>query len=239
MLPYRRGEGSRPVIYPELAITGVPPQICCVHGFAEQIERIIKEELAPLTATGPAMLLGAPFRLEGELYTPPSSWRTVISGPSTEKACCPITMFLTSSATCRSPERKIVPVKGLAAAVTVCEDMWNDRDLHPRPLYDLDPLEDLAARGEFNYIINLSASPYNFGKQALREKVAGYLAQKYGAGFLYVNQVGGNDELIFDGASLVFNHRGELLYRAAAFEEELFLLKVKPCCNRRRRRCRQ
>ncbi|HOL18369.1 MAG TPA: NAD+ synthase, partial [Bacillota bacterium] len=214
------------VIYPELAITGYPPQdLLLYHGFIEQVERIIKEDLAPLTATGPAMLLGAPFRVEGELYNTAVQLEDGQIRAVHRKSLLPhYDVFDEQRYFVRSPERKIVPVKGLAAAVTVCEDMWNDRDLHPRPLYDLDPLEDLAAQGEFTYIINLSASPYNFGKQALREKVAGYLAKKYRAGFLYVNQVGGNDELIFDGASLVFNHRGELLYRAAAFDEELFFI---------------
>ncbi len=214
------------VIYPELAITGYPPQDLLLYdGFVEQVERIIKEELAPLTAAGPAMLLGAPFRVGGELYNTAVQLEDGQIRAIHRKSLLPhYDVFDEQRYFVRSPERKIVPVKGLAPAVTVCEDMWNDRDLHPRPLYDLDPLEDLAAQGEFNFIINLSASPYNFGKQALREKVAGYLAQKYRAGFFYVNQVGGNDELIFDGASLVFNNRGELLYRAAAFEEELFFI---------------
>src|SRR5690606_29364785 len=122
-----------------------PPQDLLLYdGFVEQVERIIKEELAPLTAAGPAMLLGAPFRVGGELYNTAVQLEDGQIRAIHRKSLLPhYDVFDEQRYFVRSPERKIVPVKGLASAVTVCEDMWNDRDLHPRPLYDLDPLEDL------------------------------------------------------------------------------------------------
>ncbi len=214
------------VIFPELAITGYPPQdLLLYYGFIAQVEKIIREELAPLTLNGPAMLLGAPFRVGGVLYNTAVQLEGCRIQAVHRKTLLPhYDVFDEQRYFTRSPEHKIIPVNGLKAAVTICEDMWNDRDLNPRPIYDMDPLEELSARGEFELIINLSASPYSYGKQALREKVVGYLAQKYRAGFLYVNQIGGNDELIFDGASLAYNNRGDLIYRAASFEEELFFI---------------
>jgi NAD+ synthase (glutamine-hydrolysing) len=214
------------VIFPELAITGYPPQdLLLYHSFTEQVDKIICDELAPLTLSGPTMLLGAPFKVDGVLYNTAVQLESGRVQAVHRKTLLPqYDVFDEQRYFTPSPERKIIPLNALAAAVTVCEDMWNDRGLNPRPIYELDPLEELSAQGDFDLIINLSASPYNYGKQGLREKVAGYLAKKYRAGFLYVNQVGGNDELIFDGTSLVFNNRGELVYRAASFKEDLFYI---------------
>ena len=218
--------GASLVIYPELTVTGYPPKdLLLYQGFNRMVEAAVLRDLAPLTAKGPVMLLGAPFTVDGTLYNCAVQLEGGHVAAVHKKTLLPYyDVFDEQRYFSRSPRRRIAPVMGLTAAITICEDMWNDRDLYSRPLHDLDPLEELSARGEFDYIFNLSASPYHYGKQRLREKVAGYLAKKYRAGFIYVNQVGGNDDLIFDGASLAFNNRGELICRAASFQEEILFI---------------
>lgn len=225
-----REGGASLVVFPELAVTGYPPgDLLLYSGFLEQTGRLIEQELAPLTAAGPALLLGAPYRADRLLYNAALLLENGAVKSVHLKTLLPYyDVFDEQRYFVRAPRRKIEVIGGFPAAVTVCEDIWNDRDFFEHPPYDLDPLEDLAGRG-FKLIINLSASPYHFGKHALREKMLSFLARKYGAGFVYLNQAGGNDELIFDGTSLVYNSRGELLYRAVSFAEELFFIDSEAC----------
>jgi NAD+ synthase/NAD+ synthase (glutamine-hydrolysing) len=106
---------------------------------------------------------------------------------------------------------------GIPWGLTICEDVWNDKDFWQRRVYPRDPVEELVAQGA-KIIVNLSASPYHLGKQALKEAMLSSLARKHRRPLLYVNQVGGNDELLFDGRSLAFNSQGKLLARAPAFQ---------------------
>ena len=98
--------------------------------------------------------------------------------------------------------------------------MWNDRDFWQRRRYHQDPIEILAKAGA-QAIINLSASPFTVGKQLLREQMLGHIAEKYSLPLAYVNQVGGNDDLIFDGRSGVWDARGRLFARAKGFQEDV------------------
>jgi NAD+ synthase/NAD+ synthase (glutamine-hydrolysing) len=107
--------------------------------------------------------------------------------------------------------------------VTICEDIWNDRDFWKRRRYHSDPVEELARAGA-ECVINLSASPFSVGKQRLREAMLGQMAAKHGLPLLYVNQVGGNDDLVFDGRSCAFRGDGKLVGRARGFAEDLLLV---------------
>jgi len=107
-------------------------------------------------------------------------------------------------------------LNGLNIGVTICEDLWNDEEFWGQRRYLQNPIADLAAIG-VDLTINLSASPYTVGKQKLREAMLGHLARRYDQPILYANQVGGNDDLIFDGSSLAVNRQGQLVGRAAAF----------------------
>jgi len=115
---------------------------------------------------------------------------------------------------------KLLELDGLRLAVTVCEDIWNDKDCQPRCVHASNPLETLAAHAP-HVILNLSASPFHLGKQSQRERMLAGLARKYKASLVYVNQVGGNDDLLFDGRSMVFDAQGRMLARLAPFAEEL------------------
>lgn len=116
---------------------------------------------------------------------------------------------------------------GLRIGVTICEDLWNDANFWGKRNYAVDPLAELAAQN-VDLIINLSGSPYSVGKQQLREAMLAQATQTYGQPILYGNQVGGNDDLIFDGSSVGFSRRGELVCRAKAFESDLMTVEFDP-----------
>jgi NAD+ synthase (glutamine-hydrolysing) len=113
--------------------------------------------------------------------------------------------------------------RSLTIGVTICEDLWNDEEFWGTRRYETNPIADLAAQG-VDLIVNLSASPYSVGKQAVREAMLSHAAQRYHLPILYVNQVGGNDDLIFDGSSIGCDRTGTAVVRATACHSDLCLL---------------
>ncbi len=110
--------------------------------------------------------------------------------------------------------------KGCNLGLTICEDAWNDGDFFPDQAYEWDPVKSLVEKGA-DLIINIAASPFYAGKRALRGDLMSHLAKKHGVPCVYVNQVGGNDHLLFDGASTAHNADGTKAARAREFEEDL------------------
>jgi NAD+ synthase (glutamine-hydrolysing) len=104
--------------------------------------------------------------------------------------------------------------------ISICEDIWNDRDFWRRRRYHTDPIEELVKSG-VEAVINLSASPFTAGKQIHREAMLASMARKYEVPFVYVNQVGGNDDLVFDGRSCAFGSDGRLFARGKGFVEDI------------------
>jgi len=119
-------------------------------------------------------------------------------------------------------EPQILKLGTTALGISICEDIWNDRDFWKRRRYHTDPVQELVAAGA-QAVINLSASPFTVGKQRHREAMLADLAKKHRIPFFYVNQVGGNDDLVFDGRSCVFDGKGRLVARAQGFEEDLII----------------
>ena len=115
---------------------------------------------------------------------------------------------------------QILHLKNHTIGISICEDIWNDRDFWNRRRYQADPIGNLAASGA-DLIINISASPFTVGKQQIREKMLGSIASRYHIPLAYVNQTGGNDDLIFDGRSCVFGSSGTLIARARSFQEDI------------------
>lgn len=107
--------------------------------------------------------------------------------------------------------------------VTICEDLWNDQQFDGRQVYGYDPVQETVAGGA-RLLVNISASPFQAGKQQVREQIFGEQMREFGIPLLYVNQVGGNDDLIFDGGTLAMNDRGQVIARARAFSEELLVV---------------
>lgn len=104
----------------------------------------------------------------------------------------------------------------LHIGVTICEDLWNDEEFWGKRSYAVNPIADLANLG-VDLIVNLSASPYTVGKQHLREAMLKHSAVNFQQPIIYTNQVGGNDDLIFDGRSFALNKQGEIVCRAKGF----------------------
>ncbi len=106
--------------------------------------------------------------------------------------------------------------------ITVCEDVWNDKTFWSNPLYARDPVTELIAQGT-SILLNISASPYTIDKRILRLQMLRSLALHHRRPIVYVNQVGGDDSLIFDGASVAFTPDGRIAAQAKAFAEDLVL----------------
>ncbi len=111
--------------------------------------------------------------------------------------------------------------------VTICEDLWNDEEFWGRRSYAVNPIAELGMM-EVDLVINLSASPYCVGKQKIREAMLSHSAKRHQQVIIYVNQVGGNDDLIFDGGSFACDRTGAVIYRAATFSTEVAILEFDP-----------
>jgi NAD+ synthase (glutamine-hydrolysing) len=112
--------------------------------------------------------------------------------------------------------------KGRTIGLTICEDVWNDKDFFKRRIYHTDPVPMLIQNGA-DLIINISASPYQLGKSNFRWSMLSSIARKYRVPLVYANQVGGNDSVLFDGMSVAFDKTGEMKVQAKDFEEDLVI----------------
>lgn len=111
---------------------------------------------------------------------------------------------------------------GTRLGVTICEDIWNDPEFVINCFYAQNPVEKAVAKN-VQALLNLSASPFSIGKQAFREKMVGGLAHKHGVSLVYVNQVGGNDDLVFDGRSIFFDAQGVCRAKCEGFREDMLM----------------
>lgn len=118
--------------------------------------------------------------------------------------------------------QNVFSLEGQNLGITICEDIWNDKTFWAKPLYERDPVAELIAKGA-SVIINISGSPYTIHKRALRLDMLRALARSHGKPVLYVNQVGGNDSLVFDGGSVAVLPDGTIPAQASCFEEDLVI----------------
>ena len=125
------------------------------------------------------------------------------------------------------PATTIAPVsfRGRSLGVSICEDIWNDGDFWPRRLYREDPVEKLVQAGA-DLLINIAASPFTVEKRHLRPRMLASVARHWQRPLVFVNQVGGQDDLVFDGSSLVVNAHGEVIARAAEHAPDLLVVDV-------------
>jgi NAD+ synthase (glutamine-hydrolysing) len=114
----------------------------------------------------------------------------------------------------------VFPFSGQQLGVTICEDCWNDKHFWPQRLYDRDPITELVGQGS-TILLNVSASPYTIDKRYLRIDMLRALAKEHNVPVVYVNQVGGNDSLIFDGASVAITPDGRIAAQAHSFAEDM------------------
>lgn len=126
---------------------------------------------------------------------------------------------------------QILDLEGTLIGVSICEDLWNDCDFWQHQRYHADPILEMVEAGA-SMVVNLSASPFTVGKQLHREAMMGGMACKYGIPFLYVNQVGGNDDLVFDGRSFALDMRGKLMARGKGFAEDVVIVDLSTLSGR-------
>ncbi|HEX5235622.1 MAG TPA: NAD+ synthase [Silvibacterium sp.] len=122
--------------------------------------------------------------------------------------------------------QRIFAFEGENLALTICEDAWNDKSFWENRLYNIDPVEELMRLGG-SLVLNISASPYWRGKRKIRREMLAAIARHHCMPVFMVNQVGGNDSLIFDGSSLALGRNGELIAKAKSFEEDLIFVDTK------------
>ena len=116
--------------------------------------------------------------------------------------------------------QQLFPFCGNRMALTICEDAWNDKRFWSKRLYTVDPVESLVREGG-NFVLNISASPFWIGKREFRRDMLASIARQHKVPVALVNQVGGNDSLVFDGSSLVLNREGKIIAQGRSFDEDL------------------
>ena len=115
-----------------------------------------------------------------------------------------------------------VAFDGAKLGITICEDIWNDKNFWSKPRYERDPVAELVGQG-IDVVLNISSSPYQLDKRGLRLDMLRALAVRHARPVVYVNQVGGNDSLVFDGSSIAITAQGRVAAQARSFEEDLVL----------------
>lgn len=124
----------------------------------------------------------------------------------------------------------VCEIAGVKAGIAICEDFWFDDEVLGTKIYCRNPIDELARQGA-EVILNISASPFNSGKRRSRYELFSRIATRYGIPLVYVNQVGGNDELLFDGSSIVIDAEGRTIFCGRPFEEQSALVELQgpPC----------
>ena len=226
-----RDLGAELVVTPELALAGYPPRDLLEQpAFVAACEREL-EALAAVTADGGGLLVGTAEPTSDEVpgnrvYNAAALLADGRVVARFRKSLLPTYDVFDEDRYFEPARREAVePVTfgGLRLGVTICEDIWNDADFWSRRLYDFDPAQHLADQG-IDLLINLSASPFCRGKQGLRRRMIATLAAGIGAPVLHCNLVGGNDDLVFDGASFAAWPDGSIRAAGAPFEEDMVVV---------------
>jgi NAD+ synthase (glutamine-hydrolysing) len=123
----------------------------------------------------------------------------------------------------KSDSVRLVQFGGRVLGISICEDAWNSEDFWPKPLYMTNPIRDQVEKGA-NLLINISASPYEMGKPRLRYRMLMEHVRKHGVPLIYVNLVGGNDDLLFDGNSLALGKKGTVIAQGKSFVEDVLVI---------------
>ena len=214
------GQGVDLVVYPELMLCGYPPRdLLLKENFGRDCLNSL-EEFARCTGPTPA-LIGFPEINEkgsGEPFFNAAAWCVEGSVCQTfRKRLLPTyDVFDEDRYFAPGDSSPMINFKDKRIAVTICEDVWNSEG----NLYPNDPLEDISGKKP-DLLINLSASPWYAGKEAKRIDLLAVVARKVKCPVTYVNAVGGNDELVFDGFSLSLNAKGELMTSSRSFSEAI------------------
>ena len=206
--------GADTVIFPELALTGYPPEDLLLRPHCHvQVERALQRVAG--AARGIDVILGYPRPVGAKLYNACSLLRDGEIAATYHKRNLPnYGVFDEKRYFAEGAELNLVATPHCKVALSVCEDLW-DAD-HARE----------AAQAGAELLININASPYHTDKAAVREELLYRRALDCNLAIIYVNLVGGQDELVFDGGSLVVDSRGEFVFKAPQFEQGLYLVEL-------------
>ncbi|TDO83493.1 NAD+ synthase (glutamine-hydrolysing) [Halanaerobium saccharolyticum] len=219
-------KGTDLVIFSELFLTGYPPRDLLVKPwFIKKIKSALAEVKKISQKVEGGILLGTPMPTQKKygrgLY---NSAVLIYQGEiifSQNKSLLPTYDVFDEARYFDSAEEiNLVNFKGKKLGISICEDMWNVEERWQQNRYARNPIEELAAMGA-GILINISASPFSIGKDKTRYQIIKNHIQKYNLPFIMVNQVGSNDELIFDGSSLVVDQAGEIIEELASFTETI------------------
>ncbi len=219
------GQGAGLVLFPELVVCGYPPRdLLFKRRFVADVESSLAE-VAAAVGEVPALVGFAETNAtgEGRPYFNAAAWchRGEVAAVARKCLLPTYDVFDEDRYFEPAPSPRVIDFTGRRIGVTICEDIWTLPMISTRRLYSgQDPIRQLANQ-KCDVVLNLSASPWHHGKGDVRETLVTAAAKAMGCPVVYCNAVGGNDELIFDGRSVVASARGEVIAGLAAFREEL------------------
>ena len=220
------GGGARLVVFPELAVVGYPPRDLLEK--PSLYEQVLAEEqrLAAETAGLDLALIYGTVR-PSDVSTGKRAMniaavlhRGQITFRQAKMLLPTYDVFDEGRYFLPADKQDVCRLLGGDIALTVCEDAWNDKQFWERRLYPRDPVEELVGAGA-KLLVTINASPFHMGKRELRRQIFSTTARRHGIPLVYVNQVGGNDQLVFDGSSFAMNAEGQIIASAASFAEDL------------------
>ncbi|MCW5979056.1 MAG: NAD+ synthase [Bryobacteraceae bacterium] len=218
--------GAKAAVFPELAVTGYPPRDLLEK--PSLYEHISEEEarLAAETAALDITLIYGSVR-PSDLSAGKRAANVAVVLHRGEEVFRQTKMLLPTYDVfdegryfLPAEKQELLRLPGKPVALTVCEDAWNDKQFWERRLYQRDPVEELAGAGA-ELLVTINASPFHIGKRELRREIFAATARHHRLPLIYVNQVGGNDQLVFDGSSFAMNAEGAVIASACSFQEDL------------------
>ncbi len=225
-----RAAGCALAIFPELAICGYPPQDLLERpAFLADLHQATRRLVAETKGIG---VLCGTILLNPEASGKPLHNSAILfeNGEilcTTHKRLLPC-YDVFDETRYFEPGKLSVPYsyKGLTLGITICEDIWNDKDLFPRQLYATNPVTDLLdnATPRPELLINLAASPFHLGKAQQKNTIFSHLCTKHQIALLYVNQTGGQDALLFDGRNLAMDRGGRIVAHGATCQEDMVVV---------------
>ena len=220
--------GAGLILFPELALSGYPPQdLVEVPSYLDQNQSELCRLARETETFGIDVVCGYVGRATGRGHQKAANCAAYLCGGEVlftqQKMLLPTYDVFDEWRYFEPAERQTVfEHRGIRFGITICEDIWNDKQFWPRPLYGRDPVEELVAEG-VDLLINISSSPYHMGKREARLGMIQAVARRHKLPAAMVNQVGGNDQLVFDGSSFVVGSDGELRASALTFAEDMVL----------------
>jgi len=222
-------QGAELVVFPELVVCGYPPRdLLFKSRFISDVEQTTREIAAEIGSV-PAVIGTIEANTSGQGRSAHNSAVFCQNGRVTQSAhkCLLPTYDVFDEDRYFEPAKEptVIEFNGQRLGLTICEDIWTHEAINTRRFYDVDPVRILRTK-KLHLLLNLSASPWHSTKENVREALVANTARACACPVVYVNSVGGNDELIFDGRSMIADGKGQLVAGLAAFREELRVIDV-------------